>query len=299
MRVGEKETSEQAAIVARYADLFTRAQLETLRAAEERERDDLERERLYRLRATCEGGIVVAELAERTDALENAFSPPGSCGAASRCRSGPPRRGWRRTPRTATATRWARRSSRCPPASTKSAARSSPTPRRSRRSFPASRARCARSEPRSRSSSGRCRRAGHRASGDRGRVRVLRSRWFERLLGPERDDVPASFHMPWIRRLSPLEATYSRSTRCRSRRHPRALGLRIEAGARHQARPRRPAAEIARACVIASDPPRVVQLITRSQGGMHDYEALLHEAGHALHYAVSTRRCRSRSAACP
>ena len=37
--------------------------------------------------------------------------------------------------------------------------------------------------------------------------------------------------------------------------------------------------------MIASDPPRVVWLITRSQGGIHDYEALLHEAGHALHYA--------------
>jgi hypothetical protein len=37
--------------------------------------------------------------------------------------------------------------------------------------------------------------------------------------------------------------------------------------------------------VIASDPPSVVHLITRAQGGMHDYAAFLHEAGHALHYA--------------
>jgi hypothetical protein len=40
-----------------------------------------------------------------------------------------------------------------------------------------------------------------------------------------------------------------------------------------------------RACVIASDPPNVVHLITRAQGGVHDYQGLLHEAGHALHYA--------------
>jgi hypothetical protein len=40
-----------------------------------------------------------------------------------------------------------------------------------------------------------------------------------------------------------------------------------------------------RACVIASDPPNVVHLITRAQGGLHDYQGLLHEAGHALHYA--------------
>jgi hypothetical protein len=37
--------------------------------------------------------------------------------------------------------------------------------------------------------------------------------------------------------------------------------------------------------VIASDPPNVVHLITRAQGGLHDYQGLLHEAGHALHYA--------------
>jgi hypothetical protein len=37
--------------------------------------------------------------------------------------------------------------------------------------------------------------------------------------------------------------------------------------------------------VIASDPPQVVHLITRAQGGLHDYQAFLHEAGHALHYA--------------
>ncbi|HEX3805820.1 MAG TPA: hypothetical protein VHV52_03475, partial [Gaiellaceae bacterium] len=40
-----------------------------------------------------------------------------------------------------------------------------------------------------------------------------------------------------------------------------------------------------RACVIASDPPKIVHLITRAQGGLHDYQAFLHEAGHALHYA--------------
>ncbi len=34
VRVGEKETSEQAAIVRRYEDLFTREQLDALREAE-------------------------------------------------------------------------------------------------------------------------------------------------------------------------------------------------------------------------------------------------------------------------
>src|SRR5205814_7527807 len=70
VRVGEKEVSEQAEIVRRYADLFSLDQLDALREAEERENDD-DRELLYRLRKTCEGGLVSAELAEREDELEN------------------------------------------------------------------------------------------------------------------------------------------------------------------------------------------------------------------------------------
>ena len=70
VRVGEKETSEQAAIVARYADLFSRGQLEALREAEVGASGD-ERERLYRLRKTCEGGLISSELVERYDELEN------------------------------------------------------------------------------------------------------------------------------------------------------------------------------------------------------------------------------------
>jgi hypothetical protein len=37
--------------------------------------------------------------------------------------------------------------------------------------------------------------------------------------------------------------------------------------------------------VIPSNPPEVVHLITRAQGGLSDYQAFMHEAGHALHYA--------------
>ena len=70
MRVGEKEISEQAAIVERYRDLFSSAQVDVLRAAEESTGGD-ERELLYRLRKTCESGIIAAELAAREDELEN------------------------------------------------------------------------------------------------------------------------------------------------------------------------------------------------------------------------------------
>ena len=72
VRVGEKEVSQQAAIVARYSELFSRAQLEALREAEHAASGD-ERERLYRLRKTCEGGLRSSELAEQEDALENAI----------------------------------------------------------------------------------------------------------------------------------------------------------------------------------------------------------------------------------
>ena len=71
VRVGEKETSEQAAIVARYADLFSREQLSSLHECEVHASDADERERLYRLRKTCEGGLAAAELAEAEDEFQN------------------------------------------------------------------------------------------------------------------------------------------------------------------------------------------------------------------------------------
>jgi hypothetical protein len=72
VRVGEKETSEQAAIVARYADLFTREQLEVLRETEGAT-NGAEQEAVARLRITCQEGIVEREIVEREDALENAL----------------------------------------------------------------------------------------------------------------------------------------------------------------------------------------------------------------------------------
>jgi hypothetical protein len=72
VRVGEKEVSEIAAIVARYEDLFTEPQLEALREAEEAETRPDARERLYRLRRSCESGVIVARLAAVQDALQNA-----------------------------------------------------------------------------------------------------------------------------------------------------------------------------------------------------------------------------------
>ena len=87
VRVGEKEVSEQAAIVERFRDLFSAAQVEVLRAAEESASGD-ERELLYRLRKTCESGIIAAELAAREDELENRILAARVNWRGGRCRCG-------------------------------------------------------------------------------------------------------------------------------------------------------------------------------------------------------------------
>ena len=92
VRVGEKEISEQAAIVERFRDLFSPAQVDVLRAAEEAASGD-ERELLYRLRKTCESGIISAELAGTGGRARE--QDPGRArrtGAARRCRCGTRRR---------------------------------------------------------------------------------------------------------------------------------------------------------------------------------------------------------------
>src|SRR3954463_13138926 len=115
---------------------------------------------------------------------------------------------------------------------------------------------------------------------------LLRDRWFERLLGPERDETPSSYHVAYLRRLSPLESTYTKERAVEVCMDTvKRLGfdlendqnIKLDLDDRPQKSPR--------ACVIPSDPPMVVHLITRAQGGLHDYQAFLHEAGHALHYA--------------
>ncbi|HUQ22031.1 MAG TPA: hypothetical protein VM049_03365, partial [Gaiellaceae bacterium] len=115
---------------------------------------------------------------------------------------------------------------------------------------------------------------------------AMRERWFDQLLGPDREQVPTSNHTSYLRRLSPLEHTYTKERAvevCVATLSALGLdientpGIKLDLDDRPQKSPR--------ACVIASDPPNLVHLITRAQGGLHDYQAFLHEAGHALHYA--------------
>ena len=286
VRVGEKETSEQAAIVERYRDLFSPGQVEALREAENAAEGG-ERERLYRLRKTCEAGIVSAELAAREDELENRI-------LAARVDW----RGEELPLRTAQAKLavlpvYADRDELGSLANAVSAGFND-----DRRDLlaagealeaelsgePDAIARNGEEKGISLHELERALDAAARAS--TGAYESLRARWFEKLLGPERDDVPTSNHTSYLRRLSPLEQTYTKERAvevCMATLQAIGLnmdempGIRLDLDDRPQKSPR--------ACVIASDPPKVVHLITRAQGGLHDYQAFLHEAGHALHYA--------------
>jgi hypothetical protein len=286
VRVGEKEVSERAEIVARYRDLFSREQLDALRAAEE-EADDNDRERLYRLRKTCEAGVVSAELAEREDALENAIlaARVEFKGEELPIRSA--------QAKLAVLPDYGEREELGEAAGDRSA------------EFNAERLEVLRAaeeleaeisgEPdpvaRNEEEKGISLReleavlaqASERSTGA---YVLLRDRWFERLLGPERAKVPSSYHVAYLRRLSPLESTYTKDRAVEVCMDTvKRLGfdlenepnIRLDLDDRPQKSPR--------ACVIPSDPPSVVHLITRAQGGLHDYQAFLHEAGHALHYA--------------
>ena len=286
VRVGEKETSEQAAIVERYRDLFSPDQLEVLRDAEEGAAGD-ERELLYRLRRTCEAGIVAGELAAREDELENRI-------LAARV-------GWHdeelplRTAQAKLAVLPAY-GDRDELGSLVNAenARFNDDRRELLAAGEALEAELS-GEPdaiaRNSEEKGISLHELERALDDAARAsaevyEAMRRRWFDRLLGEERDEVPTSNHTSYLRRLSPLEGTYTKERAvevCLATLNAIGLdmgalpGIRLDLDDRPQKSPR--------ACVIASDPPNVVHLITRAQGGLHDYQAFLHEAGHALHYA--------------
>jgi hypothetical protein len=286
VRVGEKEVSEQAAIVARYEDLFSRDQLSALRNEEMQAEGD-RREWLYRLSKTCESGLVAAELAEQDDELENAI-------LAARVTF----KGEELPLRSAVAQLAVLPSYR-------DRDELGELQREASAAFNAQRLRLLRAyeeleadlseqpDPVARKEeekqiSLRDLESVLKVASDQIEAAFIRGRerWFEVLLGPDRDEQPSSAHMGYIRRLSPFDATYTkdRATEvCLATLA--ALGfdlaadrnIRLDLDDRPQKSPR--------ACVIASDPPRVVHLITRAQGGLHDYQAFLHEAGHALHYA--------------
>jgi hypothetical protein len=285
--VGEKEISERAEIVARYAELFTREQLEGLRQAESESSGGEERERLYRLRKTCEAGLISAELAAREDALENAI-------LAARVDF----KGEQLPLRTAQATLavlsgYADRDELGRLANEVSASFNDErldvlrAGEELEAEVSGSDDPIARTEEEKGISLRELEGALAAASDAATEVYTrLKDRWLERLLGPEREAVPSSSHVAYLRRLSPLESIYTKE-----RAVPICMDTLTRLGFDLENEPNikldlddRPQ-KSPRACVIPADPPKVVHLITRAQGGLHDYQAFLHEAGHALHYA--------------
>ena len=287
VRVGEKEISERAEIVARYAELFTREQLEGLRQAESESSGGEERERLYRLRKTCEAGLISAELAAREDALENAI-------LAARVDF----KGEQLPLRTAQATLavlsgYADRDELGRLANEVSASFNDERLDVLRAGEELEAEVSGSDDPiaRTEEEKGISLREldGALAAASDAATEVytrLKDRWLERLLGPEREAVPSSSHVAYLRRLSPLESIYTKE-----RAVPICMDTLTRLGFDLENEPNikldlddRPQ-KSPRACVIPADPPKVVHLITRAQGGLHDYQAFLHEAGHALHYA--------------
>ena len=286
VRVGEKEVSEQAEIVRRYADLFSREQLDALWSAEDAADGD-ERERLYRLRKTCEGGLIAAQLAEKEDELENKL-------LAARVVF----RGEELPLRTAQA-----RLAILPDYDEREEL--GRIQAEASASFNDDRlALLAASEELAADYSGIAdpveRNDDEKGISLRELSRVLketsdeataaylplRDRWFAKLLGSGHPAVPTSAHTAYMRRLSPLEATYTRERATEICLVTlRELGFDLEQQTNIKLDLEDRPQKSPRACVIASDPPQIVHLITRAQGGLHDYQAFLHEAGHALHYA--------------
>jgi hypothetical protein len=286
VRVGEKEVSERAAIVAAYADLFSREQLDALRSSEQQADGD-ERERFYRLRKECEAGVADQELSERQDELENAI-------LAARITF----KGEEIPLRTAQARLAVLQDYGDREELGDLHGEASAGFNEGRRELMGDENTLAaelsgtvdpiRRNEEEKGISIRALAEGLRVASDESAAGYgkLRDRWFERLLGPEREPVPASYHMAYMRRLSPLEETYTKERSvevCMATLSRLGFDLANESSIRLDLddRPQKSP----RACVIASDAPDVVHLITRAQGGLHDYQAFLHEAGHALHYA--------------
>ncbi len=285
VRVGEKETSEQAEIVARYADLFTRDQFDALREAEEGTEGD--REQLYRLRKVCEGGIVAAELVEREDELENRQL---AARLTFRDEELPLRTAQAKL---AVLHAYADREELGEVFADLNATFNEDRLELARAGEELAAELSGEPDPIARNEEEKAislrtlaAALNEAAAASEQAYLGMRETWFERVLGSDREDVPRSYHMAYVRRLSPLESTYTKERAtdvCLETLKELGFDLAGDPNIKPDLEDRPQKAP--RACVIASDPPSVVHLITRAQGGLHDYQAFLHEAGHALHYA--------------
>ena len=286
VRVGEKGTSEQAAIVSRHADLFSQGNSRRCARPRQTASDADERERLYRLRRTCEAGIVDAELAAHEDAARER-APRGS--AHLRRRRAPLRTA---EARLAVLREYAKREelgdlARALDASFNERRRELLVARNElEAALSGERDAVARNEAEKQISlrelENVLRRAADDVAAEYGR---LRDHWFERMLGPERASAVERSRplaaAPVAARVDLSEGAVGRGVR---RNRPRAR-VRARGDPEHPPRPRGPAAEEPtrlrdRGRSAGDRPPDHARA-----GGLSDYQSFLHEAGHALHYA--------------
>jgi hypothetical protein len=284
-----------AAIVARYADLFTRPQLEALREAEE-SADGEERERLYRLRLTCEQGLVEAVVAEDHDALENALLevrltfegeelPLRSADAKLAVLPDFAKREELGALAQELDASFNERRRALLVARNDLEAELSGVPDAVARNQ-------AQKQISLRELEGVLRDVADAAASEFER---LRERWFERLLGPERTELPTSAHLRWLRRLSPLESTYPKERSVEVWVETvRGLGFDIEAMPSIRLDLEDRPQKSPRACVIASDAPEIVHLITRAQGGL-SHRATMRRCSRRRRASATTRAATCRT----
>jgi hypothetical protein len=287
VRAGLKTSSEQAAIVARYADLFTPEQLEVLRDASLDETGADERERLYRLQKTCESGLIVARIAPLQDALQNAELAAQVEYAGE---SIPLRTASARVSILADYGEREELGKRAMDASAElndrrhelKGVRESLRAELSGQPDPIRR----NEEEKGVSLHDLARALADASSLLSEAYDHLRRRWLDRLLGADRAPQPSSYHAPYVYRLTALADVYTKDRAtgvCLATL--RDLGFDLEADANIRVDLEDRPQKAPRPVVIPADPPTVVYLITRAQGGLQDYQGLLHEAGHALHFA--------------
>src|SRR3954468_17661285 len=210
VRVGEKETSEQAEIVRRYADLFSRPQLDALREAEG-SADGEQREILYRLRKTCEGGVVSAALVEKEDELENRLLAER---VTFRGEEMPLRNAQAKL---AVLPEYADREELGAIQAEASAAFNDDRLEllRATEDLSAELSGIADAVERNEEEKGISLRDLSQALEQASitsteSYELLRRTWFARLLGEDHPEIPSSYHTAWMRRLSPLESTYTK-----------------------------------------------------------------------------------------
>ncbi len=287
VRVGLKAASEQAAIIARFADLFSEEQLDALRQSAQRESGDDEQERLQRLQKTCESGLIAARIAPQQDELQNAelAAEVEFAGEKLPLRTA--------TARVSTLPDYADREE-LGRRGMDAAAELNDRRHELKHAREQLRAVCSGERDPVRRNEQEKRISLRRLAdvlGDASRLTSetyerLRTKWLDRLLGPDRAPVPSSYHAPYVYRLSALAHVYTKERAtdiCVT--SLRELGFDLESNSNIRVDLEDRPQKTPRAVVIPSDPPAVVHLITRAQGGLQDYQGFLHEAGHALHFA--------------